>query len=97
MRVDIALPKRFGYINLLYKTFRFFHPKHMDRLYIDKAQRFYIFLERKRIIIRIEAEDVHVKREIEAYLENTFKSSYIGMPKELKSYFELKGVDTYFI
>ena len=97
MRVDIALPKHYGYINLICKTFRFFRTKHVGSLYIDKNHRFYIFLARKRLIIRIESEDVHVQKEIVAYLENTFKNSYIGIPKGLSNYFILQGVDTYFI
>lgn len=97
MRVDIALPKHYGYINLIFKTFHFFRTKRVSSLYIDKNHRFYIFLARKRITIRIESEDVHVQKEIASYLENTFKNSYIGIPKELSNYFVLQGVDTYFI
>ena len=97
MRIDITLPKHFGYINLIYKTSLFFHSKRVGSLYVDKAHRFYIFLARKKIIIRIEVEDIHVQKEIEAYLENTFKNSYIGLPKELGNYFVLQGVGTYFI
>ena len=97
MRINIALPRHFGYINLIYKTFRFFHPKRISSLYVDKDHRFYIFLTRKRIIIRIEFEDVNVHKEITEYLEYAFKNSYIGVPKELGNYFVLQGVDTYFV
>ena len=45
----------------------------------------------------MEAEDVRVQKEIVAYLENIFKNSYIGLPKELRNYFVLQGVDAYFI
>lgn len=97
MRVDITLPKRFGYINLIYKTFKFFHQKSVGGLYVDKDNRFYIFLSRKKITIRAESEDVYVQKEIVAYLENTFKNTYIGIPRELKDYFVLQGVDTFII
>lgn len=97
MRVDITLPKHFGYINLIYKTFHFFHIKRVGSLYVDKAHRYCIFLTRKRIVIRIESEDVYVQKEITAYLENIFKNSYIGIPREFRNYIVLQGVDTYFV
>lgn len=97
MRINIALPRHFGYISLIYKTYLFFRPKHISSLYVDKDHRFYIFLERKRIIIRIESEDVHVHKEIAEYLEYAFKNSYVGVPKKFGNYFVLQGVDTFFV
>lgn len=97
MRIDITLPKYFGYIKLLCKTSRFFHTRCLSGIYIDRTQRFYIFLERRRVIIRVEVEDAIVKAELTSYLESVFKKHYIGIPKQFKSYFALQGVDTYII
>lgn len=97
MRINITLPKHFGYINLIYKTFRFFHTSWPSGIYIDRIHRFYIFLERRRIIIRVEVENATVKEELTLYLESVFKKNYIGIPKQLQNYFTLQGVDTYFI
>ncbi len=92
MLINITTPREITYYQIIFRTMKYFHLKRFTNIIEDKAKRYYIFLKRKNIQIKIVNYKNETTEEINNYLEYAFKNSYLGIQESYFNIFKLKKV-----
>lgn len=96
MNIRITLPKRYSYIKLRKKTFKYFKIEYKyrkDKIIEDKNKKYYIFLFKN--YLGIDVYDETALKEIKSYLEFLFKGTYIGITNNEKIDLSLENVKVF--
>ena len=92
MLINITTPRGITYYQIMFRTKKYFHLKRFTNIVEDRTKRYYIFLKRKNIQIKIVDCESETAEEITNYLDYTFKNSYLGIQENYFSIFKLKRV-----
>ena len=92
MMINITTPKTIPYFQILFRTMKYYHLRRLTDVVEDNSQRYYIFLRKKRIQIKIIKSSNKTTEEIQNYLNYTFKNSYLGIQENCFDILDLKQV-----
>lgn len=92
MKINVVMPKQISYIEVLLRTKKFYHLKRMTDVIADEYQRYYIFIRKGNMQIKIVRKENESIGEIQKYLNYTFRNSYLGIYKEDYEKIQLQGV-----
>lgn len=92
MLINITTPRELTYYQIMFRTMKYFHLKSFTNIVEDRTKRYYIFLKRKNIQIKIVNCEDETTKEINNYLDHTFKNSYLGIQEDYFNIFKLKRV-----
>lgn len=92
MIINITPPKKIPYLQILLRTKKFYQLNNFYEIVEDKEKRYYIFLKKRIIHINLVKYNEDVIREVQNYLNYTFRNSYIGIESSFFDVLNLKGV-----
>lgn len=92
MQINIVIPKQTPYIQVLMRTKKFYHLNRITDVIADDNQRYYIFVRKRNIQIKIIQAENEVVKEIQNYLNYTFRNSYLGIYGDDFEKIKLQGV-----
>lgn len=91
MMINITTPKEISYLRILLRTKKYYHLKGLSDVIEDIEKKYYIFIRKRNIQIKIVCYENTTIDEIENYLDYTFKDNYLGMQKKYSGIIHLKG------
>ena len=94
MNVNVVMPKLIPYIQVLFRTKKFYKLTHITNVVADDKQRYYIFLRKRNMQIKIVETGDETFYEIQKYLTYTFKNSYLGIHGDVLEKIQLPEVRT---
>lgn len=92
MMINITTPKKIPYFQILLRTMRYYHLRRLTDVVADNSQRYYIFLRKRSIQIKIIESSNKTIEELQNYLNYTFKNNYLGIQERHFELLDLKQV-----
>lgn len=92
MMINITTPKGISLFRILLRTKKYYHLKGLSDVIQDSEKKYYIFIRKRSIQIKIVCNENTTINEIENYLDYTFKDNYLGIKEKYASIIHLKGV-----